>query len=134
MHPKSVQKPEQLTHQLCTRVGNEKYQELQKLLAGNPGNDMSRMLRDILHNREIKVLTVDKTIHELLDELRKIRSELRAIGVNINQITRQFNTYPEPERKVFFARIAFDRYALLNRNYDQLFIVVSKIEKKWLSE
>ena len=125
---------QRLTHKICTRVTNDKYAELKSLIDSNPANDMSRVLRDILDGVPIRVITLDKSFETQIDELIMIKAEIRAIGVNINQITHMFNTYPEPQRKLYFAKIAFERYLQIDQKTDKLFAIVAKIEKKWLSE
>ena len=123
-----------LKHHVTIRIGEEKFNELKKLLDGNSQNDMSRLLRDILHNKPITVFTRDKTLDNLMEELAKLRSEIRAIGVNINQITRLFNTYPEPQRKALFAKMAFKEHQALEPKITALLEIVSKLAKRWLSD
>ena len=122
-----------LKHLLITRVNDQKHEELQKILAGDPTNDMSQLLRDILHKRTIKVFTKDKTLDNTMEELTKLRFEIRAIGVNINQITRFFNTYPEPQRKQMFAKMAFKEYTALEPKINEILEIISKLSKRWLS-
>jgi hypothetical protein len=121
-------------HQVGIRLDEEKFQELQRLLNGNPNNDMSRLIRDILHQKPITVFTKDKTLDNVMEELAKLRSEIRAIGVNINQITRLFNTYPEPQRKALFAKMAFKEHQALEPKITELLEIVSKLAKRWLSD
>ena len=85
-----------LQHEIKTRVNAEKFRELQRILSQNPNKDMSGLVRDILDNRPIKIFTRDITLDNLMEELANLRTEIRAIGININQITKLFNTYPEP--------------------------------------
>jgi MobC-like protein len=125
---------EALLHELKTRVNTRKYQELQRILRQNPNKDMSALLRDILENRPIKVFTRDLTLDNLMEELAKLRMEIKAIGVNINQITKKFNTYPEPWRKEFYAKTAFAEYTALKPRIEQLLTIISKLAKKWLPE
>ncbi len=124
---------DKLTHLVITRIGDKKYAELQKILEDDPTNDMSRLLRDILHNRTIKVFTRDKTLDNTMEELAKLRSEIRAIGVNINQITRLFNTYPEPQQKQYYAKMAFKEYLAIEPKIEELLSIISKLAKRWLS-
>jgi hypothetical protein len=70
----------------------------------------------------------------LMEELADLRGQIRAIGVNINQITRLFNTYPEPRRKEFYAKTAFNEYLQIEAKIDRLLEIISKLSKKWLSE
>lgn len=134
MRPKKVLEADELKYLIHTRVGKQKYEELQKLLAQNRYNDMSSLLRDFLHNRPIKVFTRDLTLDNLMEELARIRTEIKAIGVNINQITKRFNTYPEPQRKAFYAKMAFEEYRAVQPKIDRLLDIVSKLSKKWLQE
>lgn len=125
---------EALLHELKTRVNTRKFQELKRLLAQNPAKDMSGLLRDILEYRPIKIYTHDLTLDNLMEELAQLRMEIKAIGVNINQITKKFNTYPEPRRKEFYAKIAFAEHQALEPRIDQLLMIISKLAKKWLPE
>ena len=133
MAKKKVPIVQKLTHLIYTKVNDEKYNELKKLLDANPANNMGRLVRDILYKTPIKIITFDKTLDVVVEEFTKIRSELNAIGVNINQITHMFNTYPEPQRKLFFAKIAIDRYVLIEEKIDRLFSMLLQIERKWWS-
>jgi len=134
MGRKKVSDKDGLKHRLYTRVNDRKFEELNRLLAKNPSLDMSSLIREILHNRPIKVFTRDQTLDNIMEELAKLRTEIRAIGVNINQITRLFNTYPEPQRKHLYAKMAFKEYQAIDNQVDQLLAIISKLAKKWLSE
>jgi hypothetical protein len=134
MGRRKAQEDEALLHELKTRVNRGKYQELQRMLRQNPGSDMSSLLRDILNNRPIKLFTRDQTLDNLMEELGKLRTEIKAIGVNINQITRLFNTYPDRRRKEFYAKTAFAQYQALEPRIEQLLSIISKLAKRWLSE
>ncbi len=132
MAGKKVKARDELKHVIITRVNDEKYAELCRLLHGNPANDMSRLIRDILYSRPIKVFTKDKSLDSVMEELSLLRSEIRAIGVNINQITRWFNTYPEPQRKLFQSKLAFNEYRLLKSKIDRLLDIISNLAVRWL--
>jgi hypothetical protein len=125
---------EALKYKLETRVNKKTYLDLQRILSQNPNKDMSGLVRDILYNRPIKIFTHDLTLDNLMEELAKLRTEIRAIGININQITRLFNTYPEPRRKEFYARTAFSEYLKIEAKTDRLLEIISKLAERWLSE
>lgn len=134
MARKKTKESEALCYRLETRVNKKKYQELQAILSRNPNKDMSSLLRDILHYRRLKIYTYDRSLDMVMEELAALRAEIRAIGVNINQITRLFNTYPEPRTKEFYAKIAFKEYVLIETKIDQLLAIITKLSKRWLSE
>jgi len=129
-----IKEEDTLRYRIETRVNRKKFQELQRILDQNPHKDMSSLLRDFLNDRPVKVFTHDQTLDNLMEELAKLRMEIKAIGVNINQITRLFNTYPETRRKEIYARMAFAEHRALEPKIDQLLTIISKLAKKWLSK
>lgn len=134
MGRKKTREKEALKHKLFTRVNDTKFKEFQDLLRRNPNKDMSSLLRDILYNRQVKVYIYDKSLDMVMEELAALRAEIRAIGININQVTRLFNTYPEQRKKEFYAKIAFKEYLRIEVKIDLLLAIISKLSKKWLSE
>jgi hypothetical protein len=133
MGRKKAREQVELKHKLCTRVNDQKMQELQTILGKNPKMGMSDLLREILYNRKIKIYVKDGTLDNVMEELSRLRTEIRAIGVNINQITRHFNTYPAPQQKVLYAKIAFHEYQAVQPKIDELLSIISKLSLKWLS-
>jgi hypothetical protein len=131
VRPKTDEKDE-LKHKLNTRVNEETYERLLVILEGNPQLDMSVLLRNMIEDKPVKVFTRDLTLDNVMEELAKIRTELRSIGVNINQITRLFNTYPEERQKEIYARMAFGRYRAIEPKVDRLLELVENLSKKWL--
>lgn len=134
MGRKKVNNNEALKHLIETRVNDKKFNELQDILTRTINMDMSTLVRNILHNRRIKTYTYDRTLDIVMEELSALRKEIRAIGININQITRYFNTYPESKKKEFYAKIAFNQYITLNEKIDRVLELVTKLSKKWLLE
>lgn len=134
MGRKKLKNEELLNYRVETRVNAKKYNELQELLKKTINKDLSALLRDILTNRPIKTYTYDRTLDITMEELTALRSEIRAIGVNINQITRYFNTYTEDQRKRFYARIGFQAYQGIERKVDRLLSIIEKLSIKWLSK
>ncbi|MGB8190459.1 MAG: hypothetical protein WCF67_01010 [Chitinophagaceae bacterium] len=123
-----------LKHEIKTRVNCEKFQELERILKGTLTKDMSSLLRDILHQRPVKVYTYDRSLDLVMEELSLLRAEVKAIGININQVTRFFNTYPEERKKEFYAKIAFAEHQRLEPKINELLSIISRLSKQWLSE
>ena len=125
---------DRLERPVMTRINQAKYQELKRLADMTKDETISGLVRDIINNRPIQVYTHDETMDLLMEELASLRGQIRAIGVNINQITRLFNTYPEPRRKEFYAKTAFNEYLLIEVKIDRLLEIISKLSRQWLSE
>ena len=134
MGRRKIYEADVLKHEVITRVNEKTFSRLQDLLKNQPNKDVSTLVRDILNNRPIKLVTYDRSLDIVMEELSALRSEIRAIGININQIARLFNTYPEPKKKEFYAKIAFNEYLSLNGKTDRVLELVTKLSKIWLSE
>lgn len=65
-------------------------------------------------------------------ELTLIRKEINAIGVNINQITRHFNSETSPTKKIAHALKIVEEYEKVGRKLDKIMNVTSEITQKWL--
>lgn len=123
-----------LKYQVKTRVAEPTFNKLQKILEQQPQLDMSSLVRSILENRHIRVFTHDRSLDILMEELAALRAEIKAIGININQITRLFNTYPSVKQKEFYGKIAFDKYITLESKIERVLEIISKLSNRWLSE
>ncbi|MBN8877820.1 MAG: plasmid mobilization relaxosome protein MobC [Sphingobacteriales bacterium] len=133
MGRKKMKEDNVLKYRIETRVNFRKYQELQHLLKNTINKDMSSLVRDILHNRPIKIYQYDHSLDITMEELAALRAEIRAIGVNINQITKLFNTYPEWQRKQFYGKTAFAEYIRTEAKIEQVLLIITKLSRKWLS-
>lgn len=132
MSRKKVNEDEVLKHRLETRVNATTYQRLLAIMTNTREKEMSSLLRDILNNRPIKVYTHDKSLDMIMEELSALRLQIKAIGVNINQITKYFNTYPEPQRKQFYAKVAFQDHKALQPLIERILEITTQLSKKWL--
>ena len=134
MGRKPTARDRRLSYRLTTHVNEKKYLELRQLLLQSPKMDMSMLIRHILENRKVRIYVHDETLDRWLEELSRVRAEIRAIGVNINQITKQFHTYPEPFRKATYASMAFQEYKNMQTRIESIYLIVGKLSQKWLSE
>lgn len=134
MSKQNNKEKERLDFPVMTRINKSTYDQLNSIVAKTKDETLAGLIRSILHNRAVKVYTHDETTDLLLEELAALRSELRAIGVNFNQITRYFNTYPDDGKKRFYAKIGFEKYVQIETKLDRLLVIVSNLCKKWLSE
>lgn len=123
-----------LKYRIETRVNEAKWNELNNILKGTMNSDMSSLLREILYSRPIKTYTYDRTLDMVMEELASIRAQLKYAGVNINQMTKRFHTYPELNTKAFYAKIAFEQYLAQQEKVDRLLVIITDLSKKWLQK
>ncbi|EHQ24316.1 plasmid mobilization protein [Mucilaginibacter paludis] len=121
-----------LKHEIKTRVNDAKFNELNKLLNQSSCQNMSELVRHILHERPVIIGQRNQSLDLLTEELSGIRKELRSIGININQITKQFNTFPEKEQKLLQALGAAEQYRVTGNKVDQLLTIITKLSEQWL--
>ncbi len=122
-----MSRQKRLLHLVETRVDDKTYEELKKLLSKSNCRYMSELVRDILCNRPVKVITYDKSKDKLLESLSAIRSELNAIGVNINQVTKYFNTEPKPSQRVYYSMQVAALYQSVGKKVDELLLLTSNL-------
>lgn len=134
MGKNKLEEDQVLKHEVKTRVRTKTFKRLQTYINDAPNRDMSSLVRDILENKPVTVITYDRSLDMIMQELSATRAQIKAIGVNINQITRLFNTYTELKKKEFYAKIAFDKYLAVQPHIDRILVIVSNLSKKWLSE
>ena len=122
-----------LQHIIQTRVNKAKFNQLSELAKKTNGST-SDLLRDILYNRKISVVTVDQTLSELMPELIRLRRELNAIGTNVNQITRYFHQSQEETKKLFYATRVAGLYQTAALKADELLALIQELGKRWLQK
>jgi hypothetical protein len=121
-----------LIHRIRTRINNRALKRLQSLLVSSNCHTIAQLVRHILSNDPIIFYTTDITVEEPVQQLIQIREQLRAIGVNVNQITHHFHKAESPEEKVFHALKVADEYAKVGEKVDVLINMVAEIGKRWL--
>lgn len=133
MPRRKAKEDEILQHEIKTRVNDTRYKALSDLLRQSRFQSMSEMIRDILDNKPIRVLTHDDSLEQYMEVLSSIQRELRSIGININQITRHFNSSSE-NQKIFHSMKVAEQYDQVGVKVEQLLSVVNQIAKQWLQE
>jgi len=123
-----------LQYELKTRVNEARYQALQEMLKKSTLHSMSELIRDILDNKPVRVLIHDDSLEQYMESLSSVQKELRSIGVNVNQITKQFNASDDLKHKQFYASQVAEQYHEVGIRVDQLLSIVGEIAKKWLQE
>jgi hypothetical protein len=123
-----------LTRLVATKLTQAKFDEIDGLAKQSKGETISSLVRKIIHDKPVKVFRHDESLDIVMEELAANRAEIRSIGVNINQMAKLFNTYPELKTKIFYAKNGYDRFLQLENRIEYLLGRVDLLAKKWLSE
>lgn len=129
------EKSERLDFPLRTRVDKRSFDRLEKLLVSSTCQSMGELIRKLINREKINCVYTDTTMNAPMEELVSIRKELKAIGVNINQITRSFNQEKtrEAARQYYVMQVA-DLYKKVDIKVDRLLLMVGELTEKWLQK
>src|SRR5690349_164110 len=121
-----------LSRTLILRVNTKTIKKLETLLTESDCQSLSDVARRILLERKITVYHKDISLEAPMLELIRIRKELHAIGVNINQITHSFHTSENGNNKMFQALKVAEEYGKVGDKVDELLGMVASMGRKWL--
>jgi hypothetical protein len=131
---KSSNPDEILTHFVRTRVTEAVYKRLDHIRLNSDCYSIGGVARKILSKEKITLFYKDMTLNDTMEELALIRKELRAIGININQITRSFNQDKAETQRAFYVLKVADQYKKVDAKVDELLALISKLAEKWLQK
>lgn len=121
-----------LIHRINTRINDRAYRRLSETLGSSNCQTIGQLARKILSRERITVYQKDKSLEAPVQELIQIRNELRAIGVNINQITHYFHTAETINQRMFHALKVAESYREVGEKVEVLVEMVARLGAKWL--
>jgi len=131
---KSAKPEEVLTHVIRARVTETVYRRLEQISKNSDCYSVGRLARKILSREKITMFHKDRTMDATMEELALIRKELRAIGININQITRSFNQDKAGTHRAFYVLKVADQYKKVDEKVEQLLTIISELAERWLQK
>jgi hypothetical protein len=135
MTRKKVNEPEDLlSHNLIIRVTENTYNRLEELRKDSNNRSIAAVARKILSGQKINLYHHDVSLNPVMEELALIRKELKAIGVNINQITRSFNQDRTGTSRAYHITKVAELYKQVDIKVDRLLKIISKLAEKWLQK
>lgn len=129
---KAKHREELLTHHIQAKVSEKVYNRLNQMLQDSDCHFMGELVRRILSREKITVYHKDASLDAPMEELIRIRQELNAIGVNINQITHAFHTSDTPGKQVFESLKVAEEYKKVGERVDRLLTMIHELSRKWL--
>lgn len=129
---KAKDQEELLSHNLIIRVTETTFKRLEKMHKESHYASIAEVARRILSNQQIKLFYTDVSMNAPMEEMALIRKELKAIGININQITRSFNQDKAGTHREFYVLKVADLYKNVDEKVDRLLVIISGLAEKWL--
>lgn len=128
-------KPEDLlSHNIIIRVTEARFNMLEKLRKDSGSLSIADVCRKVLSSQKIKIFQEDISMNPIMEELAMIRKELKAIGVNINQITRSFNQDRFGTHRAIYVQQDADQYKKVDERVETVLAIISKLADKWLQK
>lgn len=121
-----------LSHPIRTRVTEGVYKKLNAFVGNGDCHSIGEAARRVLSREKILCVYKDNTVDVVMEELLKVRQELNAIGVNINQITHHFHLAETIQQKTFHVLKVAEQYRKVGDKVDKLMELISQVAKKWL--
>lgn len=129
---KTKEADELLSHNLIIRVNEATYKRLEKLRQESHYASIAEVARRILNGQKIKLFYKDISMNAPMEEMALIRKELKAIGININQLTRSFNQDKAGTHQAFYVLKVAGQYQLVGEKVDRLLVLVAQLAEQWL--
>ncbi|AYB32011.1 plasmid mobilization relaxosome protein MobC [Chryseolinea soli] len=127
MTRKKVEADEKLIHKITIRVSDPFLKKMEGWLSKSNSNSLGELARLILYKEEIIWYHKDESKETLSVEMTAIRKELNAIGTNINQVTRYFNSTTIPAQKIFEALKVLDEYNKVKSVVEKLTVLINQL-------
>lgn len=124
-------KVEPLTKVISVRLSDRFYNKLEGQRTHSNCQTIGEFARNILEERKVIWYQKDTSKEAIAVELTDIRKELRAIGTNINQVTKYFHGTNIPSQKIFEALKLLDEFKKVQGKIDSLVTVTDKIIQTW---
>lgn len=123
---------ELLQYPVSTRVNRETYDRLNKLLADSNCQTIGEVARKILSREKILCLYKDHSMNGVMEELAGIRKELKAVGININQLTRGFHQSRSEKQQAFYVLRIVELEKQVGQKTERLLHIIHQLAEKWL--
>ena len=134
MKDKNLDKEERFTEMVRTRLTKTAYDRLTSIMQKSNCKTVGGIARKILSKEKIACFYIDATMNAPMEELATIRSELKAIGVNINQQTKYFNAAKTDAQRSFYSLKTLTLYKMIDKKVERLLDLIGRMSIKWLQE
>ena len=122
-----------LTHFIRTRLTKKAFDRLDKIRQSSDCHSVGEVARKLLSQEKITLFYKDITLNAAMEELALIRKELKAIGININQLTKGFHIAKKKGQGTdYHLKQVADLYKIVEGKTDELLTIVNQLAQKWL--
>jgi hypothetical protein len=133
MPRKKIADPDKILNRvLRIRLTDKAFERLEKISKSSDCHTVGEAARKILSKEKITLFYKDITLDSTMEELALIRKELRAIGININQITKAYHSDKRDHPQAIQIGRLIPVYQKVEAKTDTLLILINQLAEKWL--
>ena len=129
---KSADPEKILSRVLRIRLTDAAFKRLEKISKSSDCRTVGEAARKILSQEKITLFYKDITLNSAMKELALIRKELRAIGININQITKAFHSDKREQSQIIQVSKVMLLYEKVEAKTERLLVIINRLAEKWL--
>ena len=131
---KAANAEEMLTEIIMLRVTKDTYDKLENIRSKSDCRTIPEVARRIIDREKIIFFHKDASMDAPMEVLIGIQRELKAIGVNRNQVTRNFNSRAAERQRWYQIKRAAQYYSQVDTKVSLLLTMISQLAKKWLQK
>jgi hypothetical protein len=113
------------------RFDEKTYNKLKSQVQQSNASTVGELVRKIVNNEKVTFFIKDISMEEPTAALIKIRKEINAIGVNINQLTEICHTTNSVEQKIEGMLRVVELYRQMTDKVNEVWKQVSEMSLKW---
>ena len=122
-----------LTHFVRTRLTEAAFNRLDKIRQSSDCHSVGEVARKLLSQEKITLFYKDMTLNSAMEELALIRKELKAIGININQLTRGYHIANKKGQSTDYPLLQVAKlYQTVDKRTDEILRIINQLSQKWL--
>jgi hypothetical protein len=122
-----------LTCFVRTRLTQKAFDRLDKIRQSSDCHSIGEVARKLLSQEKIILFYKDMTLNGAMEELALVRKELKAIGININQLTKGFHIAGKKGRPTdsYLFHVA-KLYQIVDAKTNEILHIINQLSQKWL--
>ena len=122
-----------LTHFVRTRLTEAAFKRLDKIRQSSDCHSVGEVARKLLSQEKVTLFYKDMTLNSAMEELALIRKELKAIGININQLTRGYHIARKKSQQTdYYLTQVANLYQTVDTKTDEILHIINQLSQKWL--
>ena len=126
-----MNREELLKYKVGVRFDEKTYNKLKMWVEQTNASSVGELVRKIITKENVTFYVRDISMEEPTAELIRIRKEINAIGVNINQLTQEYHNASSFDQKLGPALKMHSLYQKVTDKVNEVWKEVNEMSRKW---